>query len=131
MHEPPSAAPTSREAALARKAVADLLQRLPDCVSGFQDSQYPTPVQAAILGGQPLDLAQLRIELGATGRDVKHLLPSVLLGAEQVEAGSSDGQQYFLTDRLVQDLVFDGAKWQAGLGCPPISVPTGVLVSPR
>ena len=114
MHEPPSAAPTSREAALARKAVADLLQRLPDCVSGFQDSQYPTPVRAAILGGQPLDLAQLRIELGATGRDVKHLLPSVLLGAEQVEAGSSDGQQYFLTDRLVQDLVFDGAKWQAG-----------------
>jgi acetyl-CoA decarbonylase/synthase, CODH/ACS complex subunit beta len=100
---------------LGRQAVDELLRLLPDEPLGFSGSQFAAPVRTAILGDRPLDLGSLRRELIAKSTaDAKELLSPLLLAAEAVEAARDDKEAYFIDDAAVQELVFMGAKWQAG-----------------
>lgn len=98
-----------------KTAVRLLLDMLPEELGVFEGADFPLPVKSTFLGDSDLSLPALRRELerAQTG-DVKDLLDPLLLAAEQVEASQPDKQQYFLTDRTVQGMVFSGAKWRAG-----------------
>jgi CO dehydrogenase/acetyl-CoA synthase beta subunit len=95
--------------------VEELLALLPCEIGRFEGSQFPLPVKTTFLGNMPVQIEKVRQALlQLQDGDVKDLVEPVLLAAELVEAARADREDYFLSDSTVQELVFTGAKWQAG-----------------
>ncbi|MCP4155386.1 MAG: hypothetical protein GY757_47110 [bacterium] len=97
------------------EAVNELKRGLPAVVDKFDGSEFQLPVKTTFLGHRELTLEKIEADLtAAVDSDLKSCLAPILLAAEVVEASQKDKQDYFITDRKVQDIVFNGSKWKAG-----------------
>jgi acetyl-CoA decarbonylase/synthase complex subunit beta len=97
------------------QAVKEILGLLPKKVGRFNNTEFPLPIRATFLSNGPLSLSRLKKSLVEKQEgDVKDLLQPILLAGETIEAASPDRDDFFITDRKMQKLVFTGSKWRAG-----------------